>query len=321
MDIYFSFFCYSTLLIDYFGRVFLKQSPFLSKNMTLLLFFIFFLLNSSDEYSRFHSLDPFILLFEKGVLAFVMNTISSFFEFPEAGFILLFGTFFCFFYLFFQKIVENRRDWDSLVLATLTLSPILISPNNFRQNIAILVIGLVFWFTSEGRLSSLFRYLAIIITGLSFHFSAVAVAVPLFVFRITLLFWLLLVGLLCFMIFGKFGMSLLPFDIQRFIYATEFQPSFFLVVDDIFDVSVCLILAWISRSNPLFVKLVVLGVFVEIALFSFPLLSARLGVVFEIFETFIIYLYLKSDGIGRNSFGMALISLLMFEQAVKIFVL
>ena len=93
--IYLSFFCYLALVSEFFSRVFNGSKPTWPSFYTFLLLICYFISRSSDEYTRFMSLDPGILLREKGVLFYGMSYISTLSGIPEMGYLLLILIFFC----------------------------------------------------------------------------------------------------------------------------------------------------------------------------------------------------------------------------------
>jgi len=278
------------------------------------------MVRATDEYTRFTDIDLFLIVTEKGVFNGLMNFISMSSGLPEIGFVLLISIFFIALYLFINIISNNGADWDPLILALLVLSPILTSSNNFRQNIAILLAGIVFWLHHKGSLRISHSCALICLISLIFHYSCFILLVVLLVYLRPRLFPVILASGILAMCTASILMDLLPYSLQKFFYMLEYNGNILSTADEIFDVLLVGALWALAAKKNEFIYGAIIGLMFEMAFYEYSDFSSRLGVNFEIFETLLIFMFLKDGRNGKNfRIGKYVIGGLIVEQYFKLF--
>lgn len=304
---------------EYLSRSLNRTKPLLGTLSTYLLLVLFFSLRTVDEYTRFGSLDPQVLLREKGVLAYAMNYLSNSSGIPELGFAILFLFFVIALIAFFCVVPKSEKDKSALFAAFLCLSPIILSPNNYRQNLAIIIISIVYWLYSTRELIKLPALFSVVLISIFIHFSAAIAIFPLLFHRVNFIFRLSVISAVILSIFSSFIVEGMPFEARKFLMFLE--PTFIptLIVDEIFDVTICLILVLISAKKYFFLEVVWYGLLIEIAFHIFPDFSSRIGAVLEFAETFLLYIFLRDYDEKKHSIGKYLVFLLLGESIFKLF--
>ncbi|MDB2411955.1 hypothetical protein N9W31_00725 [Litoricolaceae bacterium] len=208
-----------------------------------------------------------------------------------------------------------------MILALLSLSPMIISPNNYRQNIAIVIVSLIYWFYQTRGLSRWISSLWIVVTSITWHFSVAPAVVPLLLDRFKQLIPIAICLSIFLSMFGIYLIEIVPYDFRKFTYLLEprFAPQ--VLIDDIFDFCICFGLWIMSARNPLLLKIAFFGLCIEISFLYLPEFASRMGVVFEFAETFLVYIFLRDYAESKNSLGKILVCLLLGESMLKIFLI